>query len=201
MGTSQILFGAVREKVLTLLYGHPAQRFYQREIIDYAGLGSGATQRELAHLASVGVLLRTHEGRQTYFQANAESPLYPELVALIRKTTGIAPFLALALEPVKDWIDFAFLYGEIGPVGPLHLAVVGDITMRTLSETLQPAEERLGRKIEVSLLIVAGLRRKSFADPKVFLIGDAASFGRAAGAPSEPPPPRDTAPPRKSKSR
>lgn len=200
MGISDVLFRPVRQKVLNLLYGHPGARFFQQEIIHFVGLGSGATQRELSQLLEAGIVSRTWEGRQAYYQANPESPVYPELVGMVRKTSGIATFLTTVLEPLKDWIDYAFLDGEIAPLGPLQMVVVGDVSLRTLTEALQPAEDRLGRKIHVSLQIVAGLRRKTYA-PKTFLIGDAVTFARASAPLSSPPPLLETVPPRKSKSR
>ena len=85
------LFGATRQAVLRLLFGHSGQRFYQRQVIRLIGLGSGAAQRELERLVAAGIVTRTVEGRQTYFQANRECPVFDELSGIIRKTFGAAP--------------------------------------------------------------------------------------------------------------
>src|ERR1700738_5217782 len=87
------LFGATRQAVLRLLFGHSDQRFYQRQIILSIGLGSGTVQRELEQLVSAGIIKRTVEGRQTYFQANRECPVFEELHGLVRKPFGVSQVL------------------------------------------------------------------------------------------------------------
>src|SRR5437016_1177175 len=87
------LFGATRQAVLSLLFGHAGQRFYQRQIIRTLRLGSGTVQRELEQLVASGILTRTVEGRQTYFQVNRQCPVFSELHGLIRKTFGVAEVL------------------------------------------------------------------------------------------------------------
>src|SRR5256885_494461 len=77
------LFGVTRQAVLCLLFENANRRFYQRDIIRTLGLGSGCVQRELGHLTRAGIVARTVEGRQTYYQANPASPVYDELRSLI----------------------------------------------------------------------------------------------------------------------
>ena len=63
MGTDSVtlgnaLFGVTRQAVLGLLFGHPGQRYCQRQIIETLGVGSGTVQRELALPAHAGILTR-----------------------------------------------------------------------------------------------------------------------------------------------
>jgi uncharacterized protein len=58
-------------------------------------------------------LVRTVEGRQTYFQANPRSPIFEELRGLVRKTFGLTYVLQEALEPIADRIDLAFVFGSV----------------------------------------------------------------------------------------
>ena len=50
---SNVLFSGSRRSILALLYGHPDEQFYLREIARRAGTGIGATQRRLDGIASV----------------------------------------------------------------------------------------------------------------------------------------------------
>lgn len=103
MGTSRLgdaLFNGTRQAVLGLLFGHIDKRFYQRQIIQELGLGSGAVQRELQQLTQADILNRTLEGRQTYFQANRHCVVFDELRSLVRKTFGIADVLKDSLRPL-----------------------------------------------------------------------------------------------------
>src|SRR4029077_8269484 len=107
------LFGATRQAVLRTLLGHADRRFYQRQLIRMLGLGTGAVQRELASLTQAGIVTRTVEGHQIYFQANSGSPVFAELSALIRKAVGAAAILQSALQPLAGTIRLAFVYGSI----------------------------------------------------------------------------------------
>ena len=49
-GISSALFGKTRQAVLAILYTHPDESFYLRQIIRSAGVGQGTVQRELANL-------------------------------------------------------------------------------------------------------------------------------------------------------
>jgi hypothetical protein len=103
------LYGDALQAVLRLLYGHPDERFYQRQIIDALGLGHGSIQRELQRLTQSGILTRVVEGRQTYFQANRACPIFEELRGLIRKTFGVADLLRVGLRPLARRIRSAFI--------------------------------------------------------------------------------------------
>lgn len=86
----ETLFGQTRQRILTLLFGHPDERFYQRRIIQAVGLGSGTVQSDLERLSRSGVLTQSVEGRQIYFQANRRCPIFEELHGIVRKTFGVS---------------------------------------------------------------------------------------------------------------
>ena len=75
------LFGSTKRRVLGLLFGQPERSFYAREVIDRVGAGSGAVQRELSKLSESGLLTVSRKGPQKHYQANTDSPIYPELCA------------------------------------------------------------------------------------------------------------------------
>lgn len=88
-----ILFGKTRRAVLAALYGHPGEAFYLRELVRATGVGLGAVEREVKKLTDAGVIRRTTRGRQVYYEANPECPIFPELRSLIAKTAGMADVL------------------------------------------------------------------------------------------------------------
>lgn len=110
---SNALFPGTRQRVLGILYGQPARSFYANEVIGLAGSGSGAVQRELAALASSGLVTVRSLGNQKHYQANPDSPIFEELCAIIMKTVGLAEPLRAALEPVSAQITAAFVYGSV----------------------------------------------------------------------------------------
>ena len=110
---SETLFGKTRRAVLSLLYSHIGDAFYLRQIVRTAGVGLGAVQRELKQLSDAGIIQRTVRGRQVYYQANPQCPVFAELKALVMKTVGIAGIIQAALAPLADRIRIAAIYGSV----------------------------------------------------------------------------------------
>ena len=81
------LFGKTRRAVLALLFTQPDESFYLREVAQATGAGLGAVQRELKHLNDAGIILRRVRGRQVYFQADPDCPIFTELQHLVLKTS------------------------------------------------------------------------------------------------------------------
>jgi hypothetical protein len=88
IGLAQALFTPVQQRVLALLFGQPDRRYQSAELIRLAQSGTGAVHRQLARLASAGLVAVTRSGNQKYYQANRESPVFEELHSLITKTVG-----------------------------------------------------------------------------------------------------------------
>lgn len=181
------LFGVTRQAVLGFFFDHPDERFYQRQVVRSLALGSGAVQRELARLVTGSILSRTVEGRQAYYQANRQSPIYPELHGLVRKTLGAAGVLREALQPLTGRARVAFIYGSMarrqeGAQSDVDVMVVGDdIGMSSVSPLLRPAQDALRREVNPSVYRTEEFRRKLaeghhfltrvMEGAKVFLIG------------------------------
>jgi len=80
-----ILFGKTRQAVLSLLYSHTDEAFYLRQIARATGAGLGPVQREMKQLVDAGIISRTIQGKQAFYQANPDSPIFAELKSLIDK--------------------------------------------------------------------------------------------------------------------
>ncbi|MGC8723792.1 MAG: nucleotidyltransferase domain-containing protein [Acidobacteriota bacterium] len=188
-----LLFGKTRRAVLALTFGRPEEAFYVRQVARYAATGNGVVQRELEQLAAVGILTRRPSGRQVYYQANPDCPIFQELRTLVVKTAGVADVLRDALLVLADHIQTAFLYGSFaaerqGPRSDVDVMVIGDVTLSRVVEALAPAQERLGREINPTVYPPAEFSAKAASGhaflaavirgPKVFLIGDADELER-----------------------
>lgn len=202
-----VLFGRTRRRVLGWLLGHPNEAFYLRQIVRQAGVGQGAVQRELDLLTRAALLRRTVQGRQVYFRANHESPIFPELQAIFLKTAGVADVLREALRPVAARVLVAFVFGsaargELRADSDIDLLVVGDLSFESVADALAEAQRRLGRDVnptvyppdEFRLKIRAGhhFLTTVLQGPRVFVIGgsdELAGLGAkrlADGSPNEP---------------
>lgn len=80
---SLFLFGKTRCAVLAFLYSRCDESFYMHHILRTVGTGSGAVQRELKHLTDAGIIIREQKGRQVYYQANENCPVFAELQKIV----------------------------------------------------------------------------------------------------------------------
>ena len=159
------LFGKTRKSILALLYTHPDESFYLRQILRLAGVAHGAGQRELKWLAESGIITRRVSGNQVYFQVNRNFPIYPELQTLIIKTAGIVDVLKTALAQLSDRIKFALIYGsaakgETSKWSDIDVLVVGDVSFAEIGEKLIPAQKTLQREINPSVYSFAEFESK-----------------------------------------
>ncbi|MFW6149901.1 MAG: nucleotidyltransferase domain-containing protein [Chloroflexota bacterium] len=193
---SSILFGRTRRAILALLYGHSDESFYLRQIVRATGVGLGPAQRELKHLADAGIIRRSVQGRQVYYQANPDSPIFREMKSLITKTAGVAETLRDALAPLGDHISVALVYGSVASGeenqrSDIDLLVVGDVDFSEVVRALHDAQERLGREINPTVYRVDEFLsrigeghyfiRSVLDSRKIFVIGDEHELGRLAG--------------------
>jgi DeoR/GlpR family transcriptional regulator of sugar metabolism len=100
MSISSILFSEYRRRVLVLLLLHLQNRYHVREIARLTHTAPGTLNRELAKLTEAEVLIReASSGRQIYYHANQDLPIFEELVSILKKTSGLVEVLANALMP------------------------------------------------------------------------------------------------------
>ena len=94
---AELLFpNQYRRKVLALLLMQPDQKVHLRELARQTQAAPGTLKKELDALCAVGLLRSERVGNQVHFQANPAHPVFAELQALVRKTTGLADVLRQA---------------------------------------------------------------------------------------------------------
>jgi predicted nucleotidyltransferase len=195
---SQTLFGKTRRAVLSLLYSHVDEAYYLRQIVRAAGVGLGAVQREVKQLSDAGIIQRIVHGRQVYYQANPQCPVFAELKNLVVKTVGVRAVLQAALTPFGDRIDVAFVYGSIARSeehrdSDIDVLVVGKVTFAQIVSSFSEAQKTIGREINPTVYPPAEFRSKVAAGhhflnavlkgPMLFLIGDKRELARLAKKP------------------
>ena len=152
-------------------------------------------QREVRQLSEVGITQRIIRGRNVYFRANRESPVFNELKGLVIKTAGIGDVLRIALTPLANRIHVAFVYGSIArgderQTSDLDIFVVGKITFAEVVAALRQAEENLGREVNPTVYPLEEFKSKVksghhflhtiLKGKKIFLVGDEHELERLA---------------------
>ena len=189
MNISAAIFTDSQSRLYSWLFGQPERAYHLNELRRLTGLGSASLQRELNRLATAGLVDAQAVGNQRRFQANAQSPVYAELVALTRKTLGTVPVLQDALQPLRPKLVSAWVYGSVAKQtdtahSDIDVMLVGnDLLLSQVLAALEPAEAQLGRKINPNCYSPQEFERRrlepdSFVNrvlsqPTLPLIGDA----------------------------
>jgi predicted nucleotidyltransferase len=195
MSIASALFTDSQARVLRWLFGQPERSFHLSELRRLTGLGSASLQRELNRLAEAGLVHAERVGNQRRFQVNPQSPVFNELIALIRKTLGIEPMLREALQPLASHLQAAWIYGSVArqtdtAQSDIDLMLVGkQLRLADVLELLIPLETQLGRKINPSCYTLREFEsrraepdsfvNRMLAQPILPLIGTIGEPGRA----------------------
>jgi predicted nucleotidyltransferase len=83
------LFSKTRQAVIALFYGQADSSFYTKQVLDAVKLGRGTVQRELKNLTDAGIIHREVQGRQVYYRANKNCPIFNELRSIVLKVSGV----------------------------------------------------------------------------------------------------------------
>jgi predicted nucleotidyltransferase len=164
---------------------NPDQEWHLREIVRRTGTALSATQREVLALTEAGILRRRVESRRSYYRANPDCPIFPDLRQIILKTVGLADVVREALDKVEG-IRLAFIFGSMAKgtgdaKSDVDVLIVGDASFADISAALLPAQQRLGREVTPTVYSLAEFKRKRksrhhfltrvLSEPKIMLIG------------------------------
>ena len=171
---SAALFSPAQAHVLAWLFGQPERWFHVNELLRLTGLGSASLQRELARLDAGGLVVAEQVGNLRRRRANEHSPVFAELVSLVRKTLGVVPTLREALAPLQERIELALVFGSVAKQtdrasSDVDLLVVSDtVTVGEILPLVINAEAALGRKVNPSCYTPGEFERRR-DDPDSFI--------------------------------
>jgi predicted nucleotidyltransferase len=150
---AELLLGrsVIRRRILGLLYLSPERRYHLREIARQASTSAGTASRELRRLEGAGLIERTAEGRQVYFQARQDSTVYESLSEIVRRTLGVREILRrqiAGLPGIKSAVIFgSYVSGMMRPNSDIDLLIVGAPDRDRLTDRLEAAQAQVGRQI------------------------------------------------------
>jgi predicted nucleotidyltransferase len=169
--TLDALLPKTRQGILAATLLQPEKAWYVSELARRMAVPASSLQRELHKLSEVGILKTHAEGRMVYYQANTDSPVFPDLQGLLFKTAGLVDVLAHALKPLAARLKAAFVYGSIAAGSEqsdsdIDLMIVGQIPPSELALPLRRARELLGREINPTVYTPSEFDKKRAAkDP------------------------------------
>ena len=172
---TDILFGKTRQEVLARLYDVPVNKYYLRELSRQTSISAGALQKELRTLLGADLIVSEKDGNRVSYSANTSHPIYPELLALVRKTCGVRTMIRNTLAPLEEHIRLAAIYGSTAKhtdhaKSDIDLLVVGNLSLARVLDVLHPLEEVFAREISVRLYSPDDFRQ-SLNDRQGFITG------------------------------
>jgi predicted nucleotidyltransferase len=194
--TLDALLPKTRQGILAATFVQPEKAWYVSELARRMGVPASSLQRELNNLSEVGILKTHRQGRMVYYQANKDSPVFPDLRGLLLKTSGLVDVLAQALKPLAAKLQAAFVYGSIASGSEqsdsdIDLMVVGQVSPPDLALPLRRARELLGREVNPTVYTPAEFDKKRATNdpflkqvldkPKLFVLGNNNELGKIAG--------------------
>jgi len=156
-----IVTSKIRIKLLIKFFFNPNVRSYLRELSSEFNVSTNSVRQELNQLTKSKLLQSQKKGRQIFYSANQNHPLFTELISIARKTMGVDKVINGIVNRLGD-LESAYLiddYAEGKDSGIIDLLLVGNIDQYHLNDLSIKTERYIKRKIR-SLV----LSRKEFEE-------------------------------------
>ena len=124
-------------------------RSYLRELAKDFNVSTNAVREELNQLTKTNLLKSEKNGRNVYYMANQDHPLFPELRSMVSKVIGLDQVIDGIVNRLGD-LERAYLlddYAEGKDTGIIDLLLIGEIDMNQLNDLTKKTERYIGRKI------------------------------------------------------
>lgn len=191
---AELLSSRVKAEIFRLLFVTHGKEIHVRELARRSGLADATVRQELRRLSRLEIVGVRPSGNRTYFHANVDHPLYPDIRSLVLKTSGLVEVLRAALTDPR--MKIVFVFGSIAAgtetaSSDVDLMVIGTIGMRDLVGFLGPATTALGREVNPHILTPEEFARRRAAgdhfvatilgSARLFVMGSEDELGRLGG--------------------
>ena len=149
-----LISSKTRVKLLIRLFFNPQTRSYLRELAKEFDVSTNSVREELNQLKRTHLLKSQKDGRQIYYMANEEHPLYQDLKSMVSKVMGIDKVIDGIVSRLGD-LEKAYLiddYAEGKDTGVIDILLVGNIDQYHLNDLSRKTERYIKRKIRSLVL-------------------------------------------------
>ena len=150
-----LITSKIRIRILMRLFLNPQLHSYLRELADEFNVSSSHVREELRQLNKAGFLTSKKNGRQIFYSANPNHPLFSELQSMVKKAMGMDRIFDSIIERLGD-LESAYLiddYAEGKDTGIIDLVLVGNIDQENLIDLVKKTERYIERKIRTLVLL------------------------------------------------
>ncbi len=181
-----LVISKVRVKLLNIFFANPTEIYHVRGLVRKTDEEINAVRRELLHLETAGILKKEPRGNRLYYWINLGYPLYPELLVVVAKETGLGEQIIRNKNRIGK-ISFCifsrkFVERKERKEEEVDILLVGNVVIAELSALVRAEEEKRGKEINYTAMTNEEFDfRKKRRDPfllgilesgKVIIIGD-----------------------------
>ena len=150
------MISRVRVQIMELFFGQPSEMFFVREITRQTHEEINAVRRELDRMLEAGILKSEERGNRLYYYLNRNYTFFPELLRMVKKSTGLGLKLTKHRKKLGT-VKFVMFSGKFLNIDQskrtdVDILVVGDIVLAELEALMNEEQEKLGREINYSVL-------------------------------------------------
>jgi len=149
-----LITSKTRIKLLVRFFFNPQAKSYLRELAKEFNVSTNSVRGELNQLTKTKLLTSEKSGRQIFYQANKEHPLFPEVKSMVSKMMGIDKVIEKLVNRLGK-LESAYLiddYAEGKDSGIIDLLLVGNIDHYHLNDLSRKTEAYIKRKIRALVL-------------------------------------------------
>ncbi|MFV2082204.1 MAG: winged helix-turn-helix domain-containing protein [bacterium] len=149
-----IITSRTKASILVKLFLNPRNRAYLRELATEFGVSTNSVRTELNNLTKNDILISEKDGRNIFYRANINHPLFPELSSMVRKITGIDELARSVIDRLGN-LEAVYLtgdYAEGKDSGIIDIVLIGEIIKEQLDDVIEKTERYIGRKIRPLVL-------------------------------------------------
>ena len=170
-----IITSKTKVNLLVKLFLNPAMKAYLRELATEFDVSTNSVRTELNILTENNILKAEKDGRNVFYRANTNHPLFPEISSMVRKITGIDELARSVIERLGN-LEEVYLTGDYAQgmdTGIIDLILIGKINREQLDDVVQKTERYIDRKIRPLILTreeFAKLEKKGSLGPVMKLL-------------------------------
>ncbi|MEJ1365044.1 MAG: winged helix-turn-helix domain-containing protein [Candidatus Sedimenticola sp. (ex Thyasira tokunagai)] len=136
------------------LFLNPHVQSYVRELAQDFDVSPSQVKSELDNLNKSGLLNSERSGRQIFYRANQQHPLFPELQSMVRKSLGMDRIVDSILERLGN-LEAAYVVGDYAAgldSGIIDIVLLGEVDHDNLADLTQKTERYIDRRIRTLVL-------------------------------------------------
>jgi len=149
-----LITSKTRINLLVRFFFNPGTKAYLRELSKDLDISTNAVREELNQLTKTKLLTSEKNGRNVYYTANSNHPLFPELRSMVSKVMGLDHVIESILTRLGD-LEKSYIiddYAEGKDTGIIDLVLVGNIDQYHLNDLSRKTERYIKRKIRPLVL-------------------------------------------------